>query len=85
MDMARYLFVVSKTRPDLRDYLVQHFSDEQDVLVTLDRRRTERRRAHRDAHPDRRQAHRRWRPENDEALESIGAFMVACDEREPVA
>jgi hypothetical protein len=83
--MARYLFVVSKTRPDLRDYLVQHFSDEEDVQVTLDRRRADRRRAHADTRPDRRQAHRRWRPENDEALESIGAFMVACEEHEPVA
>jgi hypothetical protein len=85
MDMARYLFVVSKTRPELREYLVHHFSDEMDVLVTLDRRRGERRRAHTDTGTERRQAHRRWRPENDEALETIGAFMVPLEEQEPVA
>lgn len=83
--MARYLFVVSKTRPELRDYLLQHFLDEEDVLVTLDRRRGERRRARTEPRTERRQAHRRWRPENDEALESIGAFMVPLDERAPVA
>ena len=44
VDMVRYLFVVSKSRPDLADYLVRHFSDEEDVLVTIDRRRGERRR-----------------------------------------
>lgn len=83
--MARYLFVVSKTRPELRDYLILHFTDEQDVLVTLDRRLGERRRAHAETGSERRQAHRRWRPENDEALESIGAFMVPLEEGEPVA
>jgi hypothetical protein len=83
--MARYLFVVSKTRPELREYLVHHFSDEPDVQVTLDRRYGERRRAHADTGAERRQAHRRWRPENDEALESIGAFMVPLKEQEPVA
>jgi hypothetical protein len=85
MDMARYLFVVSKTRPELREYLLQHFLDEEDVLVTLDRRRGERRRAPGEPQTERRQAHRRWRPENDEALESIGAFMVPLEERAPVA
>ena len=83
--MARYLFIVSKTRPDLADYLVRHFSDEQDVLVTLDRRRAERRRGQADNDPERRQGHRRWRPENDEALASVGAFMVPLDAPEPVA
>jgi hypothetical protein len=77
--MARYLFVVAKTRPELREYLVHHFLTESDVEVTLDRRRGERRRAHAETSLDRRQAHRRWRPENDEALESIGAFMVALE------
>jgi hypothetical protein len=72
--MVRYLFVVSKSRPDLADYLMRHFSDEEDVLVTIDRRRGERRRGH-----------RRWRPENDEALASVGAFMVPVDAPEPVA
>ncbi len=83
--MARYLFVVSKSRPELRDYLVNHFGDEDDVLVTLDRRGGQRRRADAVPTPERRQAHRRWRPDNDEALEAIGAFMVPLDEREPVA
>ena len=51
----------------------------------IDRRRGERRREHIDPGMERRQGHRRWRPENDEALESIGAFMVPLDEHEPVA
>jgi hypothetical protein len=80
--MARYLFVVAKTRPELREYLTHHFADEGDVEVTLDRRRGERRRTRRDQGPERRLAHRRWRPENDEALESIGAFLVALEHRE---
>jgi ParB-like chromosome segregation protein Spo0J len=85
VDMARYLFIVSKTRPDLADYLVRHFSDEQDVLVTLDRRQGERRSRWADLEHERRQGHRRWRPENDEALVSVGAFMVPLDAPEPVA
>ena len=72
--MARYLFVVSKARPELADYLERHFSEEHEVLITVDRRRGERRRGH-----------RRWRPENDEALTAVGAFMVPLDAEEPVA
>jgi hypothetical protein len=82
--MARYLFVVSKARPELGDYLSRHFSDEHDVEVTLDRRQGERRRSRREQGPERRVAHRRWRPENDEALETIGAFLVALEPRETV-
>jgi hypothetical protein len=37
---------------------------------------------HRDQRPERRLGHRRWRPENDEALETIGAFLVALEPRE---
>ncbi len=83
--MARYLFIVSKKRPELREYLLGHFSEEAEVQVMIDRRRGERRREQVDARVERRQGHRRWRPENDEALESIGAFMVPLDEHEPVA
>ena len=83
--MARYLFIVSKKRPELREYLIGHFSAEEEVLVMIDRRRGERRREHVDPGMERRQGHRRWRPENDEALQSIGAFMVPRDEHEPVA
>ena len=85
VDMLRYLFVVSKSRPDLADYLVRHFSDEEDVLVTIDRRRGERRRRLTDTDSERRHGHRRWRPENDESLASVGAFMVPLDAPEPVA
>ena len=85
VDMARYLFVVSKSRPDLADYLERHFSDEEDVLVTLDRRRGERRRRLTNTDSERRHGHRRWRPENDESLASVGAFMVPLDAPEPVA
>lgn len=81
--MVRYLFVVSKTRPELCDYLAQHFSDEDEVEVTVDRRRRgERRRSDVDGGPERRLGHRRWRPENDEALEAVGAFLVTLEPRE---
>lgn len=80
--MARYLFVVSKARPDLCDYLRDHFTDDEGVAVTLDRRQGERRRKHGDQWPERRLGHRRWRPENDEALESIGAFLVTLEPSE---
>ena len=83
--MARYLFVVSKARPDLADYLMHHFSDDEDVVVTLDRRHGERRQGRAHSGAERRQGHRRWGPENDEALASVGAFMVPLDAPEPVA
>lgn len=80
--MVRYLFVVAKTRPELWDYLAQHFSEEDEVEVTVDRRRGERRRTDVDGGPERRLGHRRWRPENDEALEAVGAFLVTLEPRE---
>ena len=83
--MARYLFVVSKARPELADSLERHFSEEHEVLITVDRRRGERRRGQVDSDPERRRGHRRWRPENDEALTAVGAFMVPLDAEEPVA
>ncbi len=82
--MPRFLFVVSREKPDLCDYLARHFADEADVLVTLDRRRGERRRDDRAADLDRRQLHRRWRPDNDETLTSLGAFMVPTEETQPL-
>jgi hypothetical protein len=80
--MPRYVFVVSKARPELCGYLREHFAEDLEVEVTLDRRQGERRRLARDRRPERRLGHRRWRPENDEALETIGAFLVALEPRE---
>ncbi|MBI2526067.1 MAG: hypothetical protein HYV93_08810 [Candidatus Rokubacteria bacterium] len=77
--MRRFLFVVSKDKPELCEYLSSHFADETDVLVTLDRRRGERRRGDGPADLDRRQSHRRWRPDNDETLTALGAFLVPVD------
>ena len=82
-DMARFLFVVSREKPELGDYLSRHFADEPEVLVTLDRRGGERRRADLAAALDRRQSHRRWRPDNDETLSAVGAFMVPVKEAAP--
>ena len=52
--MARYLFIVSKKRPELREYLLGHFSLEEEVQVMIDRRRGERRRSHLDTGTQRR-------------------------------
>lgn len=79
-EMRRFLFVVSKEKPELCEYLSSHFADEADVLVTLDRRSGERRRRKGPAPLDRRQSHRRWRPDNDETLSALGAFMVPVDQ-----
>jgi len=79
-DMARFLFVVSRKKPELRDYLSRHFADEPEVLVTLDRRDGDRRRADLAADLDRRQSHRRWRPDNDETMSAVGAVMVPVEE-----
>ena len=82
-DMARFLFVVSREKPELRDYLSRHFADEPEVLVTLDRRGGDRRQADRPADLDRRKSHRRWRPDNDETLSAVGAVMVPVEEAVP--
>jgi len=82
-EMPRFLFVVSREKPELWDYLSRHFADEPDVLVTLDRRDEERRQADWAADLDRRQSHRRWRPDNDETLNALGAFMVPMAESGP--
>ena len=79
-DMARFLFVVSREKPELCDYLSRHFADEPEVLVTLDRRDGDRRQADGLADLDRRQAHRRWRPDNDETMSAVGAVMVPVEE-----
>src|SRR4030095_369116 len=79
VDMARYLFVVSRARPELADYLERHFSEGDEGLITVDRRRGERRGGVRGWGP------RRLRPENDAALTAVGAFMVPLDAEEPVA
>ena len=79
-DMARFLFVVSREKPELCDYLSRHFADEPEVLVTLDRRDGDRRRADLAADLDRRQSHRRWRPDNDETMSAVGAVMVPVEE-----
>ena len=82
-DMARFLFVVSREKPELRDYLSRHFADEPEVLVTLDRRGGDRRRAELAADLDRRQSHRRWRPDYDETLSAAAAFMVPVKQAAP--
>ena len=79
-DMARFLFVVSREKPELCDYLSRHFADEPEVLVTLDRRDGDRRRADLAADLDQRQSHRRWRPDNDETMSAVGAVMVPVEE-----
>jgi hypothetical protein len=81
--MVRFMCIVAHDRPELCDYLMQHFAEDDSVKVTLDRRHGERRRQAADADEERRQEHRRWLPNNQELLSSVGCFMVPV-ERESI-
>jgi hypothetical protein len=59
--MARYVFIVSRDRPGLSDYMASHFADEAEVAVILDRRVGERRRAGVPVATERRAVERRVR------------------------
>jgi hypothetical protein len=75
--MARYVFVVSRQHPDLHDYLLrERFAHDRNVVVILDRRIGERRRATMSVEHERRQADRRSRPEVDEELRSRSHAII---------
>ncbi|MBI1894049.1 MAG: hypothetical protein HYS14_08065 [Candidatus Rokubacteria bacterium] len=73
---VRLLFIVARDRLGLYDYLSNHFSQEKEVRVILDRRRTERRESFQPYEPDRRGKDRRREPTTDNYLRSLG-YMIA--------
>ena len=77
-DMAGYLVIVAQERLDLRDYWTRWFRGVQDVQVTLDRRRSERRQQVQPYEPERRCADRRYQPDIDLELRSRGFAIVHC-------
>jgi hypothetical protein len=77
--MVRFMCIVAHDRPELCDYLTRHFAEDESVNVTTDRRHGERRRQAADADEERRQEHRRWLPDNQELLSSVGCFMVPVE------
>ena len=72
----RLLFIVARDRLGLYDYLSNHFSQEKEVIVILDRRRTERRESFQPYEPERRGKDRRREPTIDNYLRSLGYMIV---------
>jgi hypothetical protein len=77
--MAQLVFIVSRHRPKLHEYLQQEFAGNADVAVIVDRRLGERRLRDVDPGPDRRQTDRRDTLA-DERLRSMGWAIVWRDE-----
>ena len=77
--MAHLVFVVSRHRPKLRDYLQREFTGNADVTVIVDRRLGERRLDRASRSPDRRHAGRR-QAQIDERLRAMGWAIVWRDE-----
>ncbi len=77
--MAQLVFIVSRHRPKLRDYLQREFASNAEVTVIVDRRLGERRLDRASRSPDRRYAGRR-QAQIDERLRSMGWAIVWRDE-----
>jgi hypothetical protein len=77
--MAQLVFIVSRHRPRLRDYLQREFAGNAEVTVIVDRRLGERRLDSGSRSPDRRSASRR-REQIDERLRSMGWAIVWRDD-----
>jgi hypothetical protein len=73
--MAQLVFIVSRHRPKLHEYLQQEFAGNAEVAVIVDRRLGERRLREVDQSPERRQADRR-QSLVDERLGSMGWAIV---------
>ena len=73
--MAQLVFVVSRHRPRLRDYLQREFAGNAEVTVIVDRRLGERRLDSGSRSPDRRGVSRR-QEQIDERLRSMGWAIV---------
>ena len=79
--MDQHLFIVSRSFPELYDYLVERFAGDTNVEVIWDRRVGERRRRSEPSPDERRQADRRMRPFVDEELRSRSHAIVTLSER----
>ena len=77
--MAQLVFIVSRHRPKLHEYLQEEFAGNAEVVVIVDRRLGERRLREIDHGPDRRQADRRDALAA-ERLRSMGWAVVWRDE-----
>jgi hypothetical protein len=77
--MAQLVFIVSRDRPRLRDYLQLEFADNVEVTVIVDRRIRERRLDEAPHSPDRRLSRRR-QGLIDDRLRSMGWAIVWRDD-----
>src|SRR6266403_244464 len=77
--MGQLVFIVSRHRQKLHEYLQQEFAGNDEVAVIVDRRLGERRLQEVDRNPDRRQTDRR-QALVDERLRSLGWAIVWRDE-----
>jgi hypothetical protein len=77
--MAQLVFIVSRQRPKLRDYLQREFAGNADVTVIVDRRLGERRLDSESRSPDRRRVSSR-QEQIDERLRSMGWAIVWRDD-----
>src|SRR5215510_15422793 len=77
--MAQLVFIVSRLRPKLHEYLQKEFADNVEVSVIVDRRLGDRRLQELDHSPDRRQTDRR-QAIVDERLRSMGWAIVWRDQ-----
>lgn len=77
--MAQLVFIVSRHRPKLREYLQREFAGNAEVTIIVDRRLAERRLDSGSRSPDRRRASRR-REQIDERLRSMGWAIVWRDD-----
>jgi hypothetical protein len=76
--MAQLVFIVSRHRPKLREYLQREFAGNDEVEVIVDRRLTERRLREVEHAPDRRHVDRR-NSGAEERLRSMGWAVVRRD------
>jgi len=77
--MAQLVFIVSRHRPKLQDYLRREFADNAEVVVIVDRRIGDRRLLEVSPSPERRQADRR-QSLVDERLRSLGWAIIWRDD-----
>jgi hypothetical protein len=84
--MAQLVFIVSRLRPKLHEYLQKEFADNAEVSVIVDRRLGDRRLQEVEHGPDRRQTDRRQAQTDrrqaiiDERLRSMGWAIVWRDQ-----
>lgn len=80
--MTRYLFIVARDRPDIRDYLARQLSWDEKAEIIPDRRFGERRRSVQTHLPERRRADPRRSSPTTGKFRSLG-FMSVRQKQEP--